>query len=373
MSEREESLTERMVRERSWRVPEGKLNHRRVLCLGLDDLFRQFADPNTSSFAARGLVQGVVLAAGNHVRADDEEGRNLRQAIVAFLTDIGNADPDQHVEYDSEVIRTARTTLAKHVCPLITPWVQPTGYTPESFGTLVDLIQLYETTIPMWDCGVHHHVHLHVKELTGNHLKNVRDCLGRVHRELRRHLGKQCGCTSHGGHLTGDHLRRLNRLFVDLHWWDVLSQTRAVSAIPEIYAAAQRYRFEVPVVPLQFDWASIEEHRVGGLLGQRAFIEEHREAIQHDLWAIQITAGGGLVPATIESADGFRPLLLNLVATFVREMEIAHPGALSGDMPLPEDPACLHHDECVDEAVRKGQAERAAAEALSSVEELARK
>ena len=367
MGEREESVTERMVRERPWRVHEAE--HREP-CTGLADLFQSFSESRTTSYAARGLVQGIVLAAErdhrlghgfDKTRSDDGAGRDIRELIVAFLTDIGNEDQHDRVERDLEVRRTARTTLAKHVCPLIASWSQVNhGYSPENLATLIHLIEFYGTTWD-WDAGSLKGKYGHVETLTGKFLENVRQCFGCVYRELRRHLGRECGCASHGGHLAGEHLRRLNRLLVDLRWWDVLSRARAVSAIPEIYVAAHNYSSTPIDTKLQFDWAGVEEHRTGGLFTHRAFIEEHREAILHDLWAIQIVAGmEGLVPATIESADGFRPLLLDLVATFVREMEIAHPGALSGDMPLPEDQTCLHHDECVDEAVRKGRAERAA-------------
>jgi len=362
MSEREESWMERALRERSWRVPEG---HRRVRCAGLEDLFRQFADPNTSSYAARGLVQGIVLAAELELqgradlRRDGEYARDHRQAIVAFLTSIGSESPnDDRAEPDLEVRRAARTTLAKHVAPIIACWSQPTGFNSENFGTLIHLVQFYEMA---WvAAGKAAEKYGHVDELTGGYLKNVRECLGRVYRELRRHLGCECGCEGHGGHLAGALIRRLNQLLVDLHWWDVLSQVRAVSAIPVLYNAALEFVPESCGAALQFDWAGVEEHQVGGLFARRAFAEQHRDAIQHDLWAIQIVAGERNRPDDIGGRYGFRPLLLDLVATFVREMEIAHPGALSGDMPLPEDPTCLHHDQCVDEAVRRSRAERAA-------------
>lgn len=358
-----------VVSGRLWRVTEGF--DRRLLIGGLLSLFERYQSGRLSSYEARGLVEGIVLAAGrNDVMRNDENGRDMRRAIVAFLTDVGAEQSDGIAtgiitEPDPEVRRTARRTLAQHVCPIIAANRRTSRDTaaepepmifdlyPEHLETLTTLVQFYEASARSGSLARYDHENL-VQELSGKHLQNVRECMSRVYRELRRHLILEDGET----YRARDAMHRLNRILVDRRWWDVLAQVRALSAIELLYSMASHLTYIPRIGPqvftdvtpgfaninLQFDWQGIEHHwRQGGFRGRfvdHAFIAERRDAILHDLCAIQAVAGGAFDPLYDETyraprghtkdVGGCRPLLLDLTATFVREVEIAHPGVLIG-------------------------------------------
>lgn len=346
---------------RLWRATAGF--DRRELSGGLLSLFERYRSARLSSYEARGLVEGIVLAAGrNDVLRNDENGRDMRRAIVAFLTDVGAEQSDGIsvgiiTEPDPEVRRTARRTLAQHVCPIIATNRRTSRDTgteiapvifdlyPEHLETLTMLVQFYEASARSGSLARHEHENL-AQELSGRHIQNVRECLSRVYRELRRHLNTKAT------HQAWDAMQRLNRVLVDRRWWDVLSQVRALSAIELLYNIASHLTY-IPrtgprvftdatpgfgAINLQFDWQGIERHCAGFV--NPLFIEEHRAAILHDLCAIQAVAGGAFDPLHNETlhgpsghtndVGGCRPLLLDLTATFVREVELAHPGALMG-------------------------------------------
>lgn len=358
----ETSSFDRMLRERLWRMPVGS---RRSNPAMLRHIFERVADPAISSEAARGMVEGIMLSIGrNNVQRNNEAGRSYRRAIVAFLTDIGSEGPEI-VEPDEDVRRTARRTLAQHVCPIIAANRHTSRDTamepapvifdlyPEHLETLTMLVQFYEASARSGSLARYEHENL-AQELSGKHLQNVRECLSRVYRELRRHL-IECEGESQQ---TWDAMHRLNRILVDRRWWDVLAQVRALSAIELLYSMASHLTYIPRIGPqvftdvtpgfaninLQFDWQGIEHHwRQGGFRGRfvdHAFIAERRDAILHDLCAIQAVAGGAFDPLYDETyraprghtkdVGGCRPLLLDLTATFVREVEIAHPGVLMG-------------------------------------------
>jgi|GEM_PF-3612249 len=299
---------------------------------GLSFLFERFRDPGMSPAGACGLIEAVVVVAEQELRGVDsirstsERARDLRQAIVAFLTDIGSENPnDGRAETDRDVRDAARTTLAREVCPIICPLIgrvvlPDRPYRPppkygdvENLATLVRLIEFYGAA---WDGGLTTSRYGHVDELIGSRLDDVRECFVRVYRELARHI-------SSGGHhedrLAVSSIYTLNQLLVSIRWWSVLSQARAVSAIPALYNVA-RSRPGAFGSPLEFGWEHIEEYRADGRLTQSAFAEQHREAIRRDAWAIQAVAGHDGPPIAITNADGFRPLLLDLTAMFVREV-----------------------------------------------------
>lgn len=375
-NEREEGWAQRALHERPWRTPEG----RRLRCMGLADLFREFSDPQTTSGAARGLIQNVVLATGEHgnpMLRDSDDGRAIRELVVAFLTDIGSERMMDHregrFEQDPEVRRTARRTLAQHVCPIVAA-VRRTSYDstihperrdvaaliPENLGTLTWIARFYGESTDTVKLN-----YAHVTELDGQHLRNVQDCLGRVYRLLREHIFpdqfSKNDLRTALSREAATAMRLLNQMFVDCCWWDVLALVRAVSALPELYERARRLRRDqawnsrelVPATPpkaspdrLQFDWASFERHvcnangACSSSFADRAFLERHRAAILHDLYAIQIVAGGAFdimddhllrqLGGESSSLRGIRPLLLDLAATFVREVKLKNPGVLVG-------------------------------------------
>lgn len=344
-----------VVSGRLWRIAEGF--DRRALSGGLLSLFERYRSGRLSSYEARGLVEGIVLATGrNDVMRNDANGRDLRRAIVAFLTDIGSEGPEI-VEPDEDVRRTARRTLAQHVCPIIAANRRTSRDTgtepdpvifdlyPEHIETLTTLVQFCEAAARSGSLARYEHEHL-AAELSGKHLQNVRECLSRVYRELRRHINTQAT------HRALDAMHQLNQILVDRRWWDVLAQVRALSAIELLYSTASQLTYIPLIGPrvftdvtpgfatinLQFDWQGIERH-CGGFVNP-SFIEQHRDAILHDLCAIQVVAGGAFDPLTDETlraprghtkdVGGCRSLLLDLAATFVREVELAHPGVLIG-------------------------------------------
>lgn len=351
----------RTLQERSWRVPGGERHladgEKHTVLDRLNALFAEFADPKTTSCAARGLIQGVVAKVGdvdgigNKSMKDDETGRTLREMIVTFLTDIGTQNPRHRFENDPEVRSAARRTLAQHVCTIVArsdhrsydSYTDSAGehvarILPENFGTLSCLVNFYEEDENFGSHG---------RGLDGKHLQNVQECLGRVYRELRRQLDGGFLENDPTSHKVNDEahvlLQRLNHLFVRRCWWDVLSVVRAVSAIPALYEAASKVspdrcpeaQKEIKV-PCRFDWDHLERFRCDGTLTHR--LVEHRQLIEHDLWSIQAMAGGKFDPkehheltllvsnlgALKNDLGGIRPLLLDLVSTFVREVWFAH-------------------------------------------------
>lgn len=350
----------RTLQERPWRVPGGERQVQggedKFAINRLNALFAEFADPKTTSYVARGLIQSVVAKVGdvdgigNQSMKDDEMGRMLREIIVTFLTDIGTQNPQHRFENDPEVRGAARRTLAQHVCPIIArsdhrsydSYTNSAGehvarVLPENFSTLSHLIRFYEEDENLGPHG---------GGLDGKHLQNVQECLGRVYRELRRQLDRS-PLEDRTSHKVNDEarvlLQRLNHLFVRRRWWDVLSVVRAVSAIPALYEAASKesprncpeVQKEIKV-PLRFDWDHLERFRCDGTLKRRLI--ECRQAIEHDLWAIQAMAGGkfdpkehhylSLVPTQFggfkSDLNAIRMLLLDLVSTFVREVWFPH-------------------------------------------------
>ncbi|MDO8463593.1 MAG: hypothetical protein Q7S96_05010 [bacterium] len=355
MSTRVEGWIEKVLRERPWRNAQ---QGRRAAGEGLIYLFSEFADFRTSGHAARGLVQGVVLATGEHgrwARRDTQEGRDAREAIIAFLTDIGCESPLKGPEHDEDVRRTARLTLAKHVCPLI---ARPSdvfgqGPQPENLGTLTRLVAFYgalacEGGLPRDDGGWGH-------ELTGKNLRNVLECLERVYHELREHRREDVPTSPAESREVMLACWELDELLVDRACWDILSRVRAVTAVPLLYAALLRLSSTpedtstpVRVAPsLLFNWSDIEHLRHDGILKDRSIAQTLRVVLHHDIVAIMQVTGSSLDPDADQQLlahhgdvlRGLRQLLLELTATFVREIETACPGVLSDIAPPPEAPA----------------------------------